>query len=99
MVFQAAVRIVRLHDGLPPLPTEDPEEWPAVGEDPRSCPAAPEKLNLWAFSPVYSTILTVRAIMESWRDWGTHGGNGDFYRSEWLWCRNRMKILFGMWDC
>ena len=57
--FQAVVGIVSLQDGLPLLPTEEPEESPAVGEEPRSCPAEPEKLNLLAFSPVYSTILTV----------------------------------------
>ena len=42
---------------LPGLPVEEPEESAAVGEEPLSWAAGPEKLNLWAFSPVYSTIL------------------------------------------
>ena len=42
---------------LPGLPVEEPEESAAVGEEPLSWAAGPEKLNLWAFSPVYCTIL------------------------------------------
>ena len=73
---------MRLHDGLPLLPAEEPEDSPAFGVEPRSCPAAPEKLYPWAFSPVYSTILLVRANLESWRSWGAHGEKGGFYREE-----------------
>ena len=55
MVFSQAAMGCYIRGGLPPF--EEPEESAAFGEEPLSWAAAPEKLNLLAFSPVYSTIF------------------------------------------